>query len=410
MSEVKSFDLALFDDKPFFETAVRYGFSKAIITRAKLEAIEAEAPKGIVQIADAFGSKYLRSEIETARKRIVNLVSLYLIQTSRGDLDIAARLIRDNTFLTLSRNGSGLLKSLFAMPEYPLMGREEKGRIEDFLEFWSLKEKPSDYINALEYRQKNALEIQAGFFFGELMAIGRSQLKEDDVEAASVVRSAIFFHFLSGLETEVHNQVQFAQMLDAWRKKLKAKSKNKLPELNLTGVPEEFHELAQRVTHEIIEHDFPLIRDASLSLDKLVFQLKERYYLCELEIEDTSEYDALVSKEWAKLTKGKTDIDSLLTMFLCIATDLPPKNSLSEKAAKALVKKLRTSNIDEEKTIAWIKQHAPHEKQEGLLEDWAVFMEEAPRYLMDDWDSDYHVAMRFLSENCHIEKPKDKTK
>jgi hypothetical protein len=72
-------------------------------------------------------------EIELARKRIVNLASLYLIETSKGDLELAARLIRDNTFLSLSRGGSGLLKALFAMPEYALLGRETKGKVEDFL-------------------------------------------------------------------------------------------------------------------------------------------------------------------------------------------------------------------------------------------------------------------------------------
>jgi hypothetical protein len=65
-----------------------------------------------------------------------------------------------------------------------------------------------------------------------------------------------------------------------------------------------------------------------------VFALKERYYLGDHEIEDTSEYDALVSKEWTRLTKGKTDVDSLMTLFLCISAGVPPKTTLTEKGCK----------------------------------------------------------------------------
>ncbi|MDO8702738.1 MAG: hypothetical protein Q7J77_09965, partial [Undibacterium sp.] len=60
----KQFDIALIDDRPFFETVLRYGVKQGIIDSAKLAAINLEAPKGVVQIADAFGSKYLRPEIE----------------------------------------------------------------------------------------------------------------------------------------------------------------------------------------------------------------------------------------------------------------------------------------------------------------------------------------------------------
>ncbi|MBI1771063.1 MAG: hypothetical protein HYR68_01620, partial [Burkholderiales bacterium] len=46
--------------------------------------------------------------------------------------------------------------------------------------------------------------------------------------------------------------------------------------------------------------------------------------------------------------------------------------------------------------------------QEGLLEDWNNFVEEAGNYLMDDWDTNYTGAMRFLDMNCHIQKPSKK--
>lgn len=410
--------IALYDDRPFFETALRHGVRNAILTKVKLEAIANEAPKGLVQIAEAFGSKYLRPEIELARKRIVNLASLYLLETSKGDLDIAAKLIRDNTFLTLSRGGSGLLKALFALPEYALLGREQKGRVEEFLEVWSLKDKPQEYRNLLAYRQTNALEIEAGFWFGHSMDLTQTELQEEDVEACAVVRTAILKRLVGEPDSPIENQVEFATLIESLRKKPKAKGK-KSPVFDaelgrqfiLDGdIPAKFQELSLQILEEMQLRDFPLIADAKNSLDKLVFELKERYFICAHEMEDTSEYDALVSKEWAKLTKGKTDVDSLLTLFLCIAAEMPAKTSIPEKTAKSIVKKVREQGLDHERTVEWIKNTAPHEKQEGLLEDWSAFVEEANNYLLDDWDTNYSGALRFLSENCHIVKAVSKAK
>lgn len=404
--------LSVYDDRPFFEVALRHGVRFAIISRAKIEAIESEAPKGLVQIADAFGSKYLRPEIETARKRIVNLASLYLLESSQGDLDIAAKLIRDNTFLTLSRGGSSLLKALHAMPEYALLGKEPKSSVEEFLEIWSLKEKPQEYRNLLAHRQNNALEIEAGFWFGRCMDLTHTELQEDDVEALAVIRTAILKRLVGDCHSPIENQIEFATIIESLRKQGKSKSKkNVIVDADKARslvfdeeIPEKFHGVVESVLNEILQRDFVLIGDAKNSLDRLVFELKERYFICAHEVEDTSEYDALVSKEWSKLTNGKTDIDSLLTMFLCIAVGAKAKTSLPEKTAKTLVKKIRDQGLDAEKVVEWIKHTAPHEKQEGLLQDWAEFVDEANVYLVDDWDTNYSGAIRFLQENCHIER------
>jgi hypothetical protein len=402
------FDVALIDNRPFFETVLRYGIQQNLIDQEKISAIAVEAPKGMVQIADAFGSKYLRPEIELARKRIVNLVSLYLLEMSNADLDIAAKILRDNTFLSLSRGGSGLLKTLFSMPEYAMFGNEEKGKVEDFLEFWSLKEKSSEYRSALEHRQSNIVEIEAGLWFGQSLGLSGSFLQEEDIEAVSVVRSAMLVRLIENQETILLNQIEFATVLESIRVKGtsgKAKKRTKV-DLEEPGeaIPEKYQQISERIRQEIILQDMPKILDKSISLDKLVYELKERYFIRDHEVEDTSDYDALVSKEWTRLTKGKTDVDSLLTLFLCITTGNPPKTSLTEKAAKTLIKKVRDEGLNPEPAIAWIKTSAPHEKQEGLLDDWRNFIDEATNYLMDDWDSSYSGALRFLADNCHLEK------
>ena len=407
MSE-SQYDIALIDNRPFFETALRHGVQRAIIPSSKIASIEAEAPKGMVQIAETFGSKYLRPDIEAARKRIVNLSSLYLIETSRGDLDVAAKLIRDNTFLTLSRGGSGLLKALFALPEYALLGREAKGRVEDFLEVWSLKEKPHEYRNTLTHRQLNALEIEAGYWFGDYLGISGESLKEEDAEAVAVIRSALFVMMFGSPEDNLANQLEFATLLEAVRTMPAAKRNKAIEKVDLSEIPEKFMPIVTRIIEEIKEHDLPVLQDKKLSLDRLVFSLKDKYYLGDHEIEDTSEYDALVSKEWSRLTKGKTDVDSLMTLFVCISAGIPPKTAISEKVAKSIVKQFRKDGFPHDLAVAWIKQSAPHEKQEGLLEDWANFVDEADTYIMDDWDTTYSGAMRFLALHCHVQKSTSK--
>ena len=42
--------ISLYDSRPFFEKALQYGVQHGIISPAKLEAIETEAPKGMVKV------------------------------------------------------------------------------------------------------------------------------------------------------------------------------------------------------------------------------------------------------------------------------------------------------------------------------------------------------------------------
>ena len=79
--------VALFDERPFFERALQHGVRHGILVPEKLAAMCQEAPKGMVQIARYFGTEYLRPDLELARTRLVNLVSLYLEDSCGGDLD-----------------------------------------------------------------------------------------------------------------------------------------------------------------------------------------------------------------------------------------------------------------------------------------------------------------------------------
>ena len=84
--------MGLFDRRPFFEKALQYGVQHGIIPAERLDGMRQEAPKGMVQIARYFGTEFLRPDLELAKTRIVNLMSLYLEDACEGDLDRAAQL------------------------------------------------------------------------------------------------------------------------------------------------------------------------------------------------------------------------------------------------------------------------------------------------------------------------------
>ena len=78
--------LSLHDARPFFEKALAHGVQHGVIDTTTLDAIQEQAPRGMVQIARYFGSEFLRPELEKARERMVNLVSLYLQESCDNDL------------------------------------------------------------------------------------------------------------------------------------------------------------------------------------------------------------------------------------------------------------------------------------------------------------------------------------
>ena len=82
--------IAVYDERPFFEKALVYGVAHGILSAEKIDSMLNDGPKGLVQIARYFGTEFLRPELERARERMVNLISLYLEESSQGDVHKAA--------------------------------------------------------------------------------------------------------------------------------------------------------------------------------------------------------------------------------------------------------------------------------------------------------------------------------
>ena len=171
--------LALFDKSPFFEKALVYGVQHGIISAEKIAQIHREAPKGMVQIARYFGTEFLRPELEKARERMVNLVSLYLAQSCGGDVHKAAESLRDNSFLSRSKGGSDMLKALVVMPESSHFSMHGSTTFNDelipILAKWTQRSL-RDYQTELARRSRIAHTVEAAIWFAEALGLEPSLL------------------------------------------------------------------------------------------------------------------------------------------------------------------------------------------------------------------------------------------
>jgi hypothetical protein len=411
--------ISLYDSRPFFEKALQYGVQHGIIPAAKLDAINTEAPKGMVQIARYFGSEYLRPEIEQAKLRIVNLVSLYLEHSTGGNVQLAAESLRDNSFLSHSKAGSTLLKDLITLPQNSHFGMNERTEFTDehipVLAKWTLRTLP-EFQAELAKRSQVAAVINAAIWLAEQLGFDEEQLEEAGMDAEAVIRTALLT--LAAKNRKLPDWTGFERLVGLLRKKPAADVKKALSASVLPkNLPDAFTEVVDTVRKSVIA-DLPKLLDPVLPSRKLFNQTPAfmgRYFWVEDALSEVDTYEREVddkhaarieqsSKTWQKVTQGHSDDSSLLTLFLTIAAGATPKSLLTEKSATALIKKIRKSGIDAELPLAYIREHAPIAYQNDFCEMWQEFVADAQSTLKSDFDYNLHDAMALLRLQCNVEQ------
>ena len=411
--------ISLYDSRPFFEKALAYGVQHGIIPPEKLEAICTEAPKGMVQIARYFGSEYLRPEIEQAKLRIVNLVSLYLEHSTGGNVQLAAESLRDNSFLSHSKAGSSLLKDLITMPQNSHFGMNERTEFTDehipVLAKWTLRTLP-EFQAELAKRSQVAAVINAAIWLAEQLGFDEEQLEEAGMDAEAVIRTALLT--LAAKNKKLPDWAGFERLVALLRKKPAEDVKKSLAASVLPkNLPAEFVEVIDAIRKSVIT-DLPKLLDPELPARKLFNQTPAfmgRYFWVEDALSEVDTYEREVddkhaarieqsSKTWQKATQGHSDDSSLLTLFLTIAAGATPKSLLTEKSATTLIKKIRKSGIDAELPVAYIREHAPAAYQNDFCEMWQEFITDAQSTLKSDFDYNLHDAMALLRLQCNVEQ------
>lgn len=394
--------IAVFDGRPFFEKALKFGVQHGILDSAKLEAIQTDAPKGMVQIARYFGSEFLRPELEKAKERIVNLVSLNLEINSGGDLRKAAEVLRDHSFMSRSKASSDMLKALIVMPQNSHFGMNEHGGFTDkhipLLAKWSLCS-VADYQAELAKRQHVAHIMGAAIWMADALDLHADELEEAGCDAEAVIRTALLA--AATKQTQMPDWVMFQKMVATLRKP----SATKLIQLALPKkLPAEFKAAVEAV-RQSVEADLSKILDAKLTPQKLFKQTPSfvgRYFWLEDGLSEVDQFDREASAAWHKATGGHTDDSSLLTLFLCIAAGSPAKTLLTEKTAATLIRKIRKSGLQTALATQYIVDNAPAQYQSDYVRVWQAFIEDAQATLESDHDYKLHNALALLRRDCNV--------
>lgn len=400
--------LAAFDNRPFFDKALRYGVEQEIIAPGRLQSIQEEFSKGIVQIANFFGTAHLRPELELALRRMVNLVSLYLEDMSGGNMQIAAASLRDKTLLSHSKAGSDMIKRLHAMPDSTLIDR---GPVSPESQRAYLDEKTAsgtvplaEYLSELAFRQENRNTIDFSFWLAKKMGVSRDAVDDAD----SLIRSAMLVIFVDQADLKLPTRTTFVRLIKSAKH-----PKTKLNEDRLKGflreAPTEFQQLARRAMARFIEMDLPQIRVSACTVDKLLYgNAGGMYFVSENLDEDAREYDRLVAKEWDRVTRGEADDPAVVaTVFFFVAAGLPPKASMLLREAKEIIRIFRTSGFDSQAVVKFIDDHAPEAIREELQKFWKDDLKsEAEEQLSDidpNWpDTHMERALEYLRKTCSV--------
>jgi hypothetical protein len=396
--------IALHDGRPFFEKTLAYGIAHGLLGPDKLDTINTDAPKGMVQIARYFGTEFLRPELERARERMVNLVSLYLESSCNGDLQMAAESLRDNSFLSRSKGGSDMLKALIAMPQNSHFGMNERSGFTDdqipVLAKWTLRTLP-EYQAELALRSQVATVVDAAIWLANEMGVDADALEEAGKDAEAVIRTALLVH--AAKRTELPDWVEFEKVINALRKKHSTSGKP-ITLVVPKDLPAEYREVVELMRNSI-ELDLAKILDTKLPLRKLFDQTPAfmgRYFWLEDALAEVEHFERTVSNTWAKVTSGHSDDSTLLTLFLTVAAGSAPKTLLTEKSATALVRKIRKSGLKADAARTYITEHAPLPYQDDYTQLWDNFLEDALGTLQSDMDYALNDAIALLRRECNI--------
>ena len=400
--------LAVFDARPFFEQVVQYGRHHGILSPERLQAMCEEGPKGMLQIARYFGTEYLRPDLELARRRMVNLISLYLAHCHGTDLHQAAAALRDHSLQSRSKGGSDLLKAMITMPQSSHFGMQERTGFHDqhipILAKWTLRSMRE--LQAEQARRAhNATLVEAALSMANGLGLDAGQLEESDADAEAVLRTALLVRWCK--LSAMPDWPGLEKMLLGLRRKYPDHGAATLA-LAAHGLPAQLPLALQepvRRASATVAADLPALLDPAVALRKLLRQTPAfvgRYFWREDPLAEIEQFERSSSAVWDKATSGHSDDSSLLTLFLLIAAGARHTTLLSEKTALALVRKIRKSGLDAELPRQFVRQQAPARQQPGYLALWDTFIEAAMPLLRSDASHAQHDALALLRRDCNV--------
>jgi hypothetical protein len=404
-----STSLSTSDARPFFEQALRYGIRNGVITPERLQHILAEGPKGIVQIANYFGTAHLRAELEIASERMVNLLSLYLADLSNGDLRSAASSLQRNSLLSHSKGGSDLLRRLSALPSIPIIEnhRQSPEDQRNDLNEWTF----AGALDAQTYRSELSIRqsVQAEIEFARWLLKKFGAPAADDqfaVETHAVINSAMLVLSVKDAPLRMPTRVDFVRLVAALQKKRTHQSAAQWQAF-LADLPPAYAAMAEKMADAFARDVLPAIRVGDRTADELLYgDHALNVYIREDLDEDSGEYDRQVSSAWYRITSGDAeDPEVIATILFRVATGLVPKSKLLKREAREMVAAFRLNGFDSGAVNEFIETHAPLQSQPDLKRIWKEDLAPDASESLSDNDSQFpdkymSRAIAYLRKAC----------
>jgi hypothetical protein len=405
LSAAKATSVATRDQRSYLERAIAHGIEQGILNDSHLARMQEEGAKALVQIANYFGSAYLRANLETALARFSNLASLYLEDRFGDDLQGAARSLRHNTLLSHSRGGSEMLKQLHALPEFADFLHEaptaESQR--QFLDHYSLNSPMTVamYQRNRDARIENRHQIDFARWLGKKLGVNASALSEF-TEADAVIYSGILVCYAEKDPLRLPTRSSMAKLIAVLRKNTFKPRLDTWDHL-MREAPLDYQRIGEAKRKLFVEQLLPLLQSPECSAQKIIAGQIGPFFIDENIEKDLAEYERSVAAEWFKVMRGKSDPDSLATVFLTIAARMPPKRALLKREAKELIAAIRENGFDSESVVRFIETDAPIDTRDELLHMWQEeLLPEARDELVDPMQDDTQMerALNYLRERC----------
>ncbi|MGL4995426.1 MAG: hypothetical protein ACRC6G_04565, partial [Deefgea sp.] len=352
--------IAAFDQRRFFDKALSFGVAQGIISTEKLSTIQADLAKGMVQIANYFGTAYLRPDLELSVIRMTNLISIYLEDHSQGDLQIAAQSLQKNTLLSHSKNGADMLRRLHAMPRDTLLLKDGPASLEEqqsFLNEMSGEERISwpQYQADLARGQALKDKIELGFWLAKKLRLS----SEDICDAEQLICSVMLLIFAPDGKVKLPSRKEFNLLIKAAKAKKTVYNPDRF-ELFFNDAPIVIRRTAHAEMEHFLAHELPKIRSNSFNLES---------FFLDGGINEISDYDAEIAKNWHCISQDG-DNAVIATLFLLVATEQPIKSAMLKREATSMVKALREKGLNSALVAEFIENHVPVEQREELTDFW----------------------------------------
>ncbi|WP_288842257.1 hypothetical protein [uncultured Deefgea sp.] len=385
-----------FDSRRFFDKAFVYGVQHGIISAERQTMIQADLAKGMVQIANYFGTAYLRPDLELAIIRITNLISIYLEDHAQGDVQVAAQSLQNNSLLSHSKQGADMLRRLHSQPKETLLlqyGAASTEEQQSFLNEMSRESQISWPEYKAELARGQAIQnlLDLGFWLAKKLKLA----SEEICDAEQLINTAMLLILAPKAAMKLPKRSEFDTLLKA----VKPKKVSENPErfaLFFSDAPTKIEQIAQTEMDRFIAQEWPKIRSNQLNL--------AHYYL-HGGIDAISDYDAAIAKNWQRISHND-DNSVIATLFLLVATGQPVKSAMLKREASAMVQALRENGLNNAAVIEFIEQHVPVELREELTDFWLNDLKEDADTALANKDPEFpdlymERAFKYLQNNCN---------